>query len=193
MNIAHIETNSFIYGPGCRFVIWVQGCSLHCKGCWNKDMWAFGKATEYSLDEIMSLIKSHLSQIEGVTILGGEPFDQYSELLQLSKQIKYLNLTLMIFTGYEDEELFNGLYYDIFDLADILITGRYVEELRNIDQQWIGSTNQKIHFLTNKYDASIIENGNYLEISIDEFGKETILGFPEKEVIKEISSYISLS
>lgn len=186
MNIAHIEANSFIYGPGCRFVIWVQGCSLHCKGCWNKDMWAFGVAQEFSLDEILSMIKSHLNQIEGVTILGGEPLDQYSEVLELSKQIKSLDLTLMIFTGYEDVELTNVRYSEIFDFTDILITGRYIEDLRNIEQQWIGSTNQKIHFLTNKYDESVIENGNYLEISIDEFGKETILGFPDEEVIDNI-------
>jgi len=57
MHIAHIEEQSFIYGPGYRFVVWVQGCSIRCKGCWNQEMWSFE-------DNIILLVNELLVKIE---------------------------------------------------------------------------------------------------------------------------------
>ncbi len=65
------------------------------------------------------------------------------------------------------------------DTTDILITGRYREDLRTLNHQWIGSTNQEIHFLSARYSEDIIRNGNYIEIKLDEHGRETVLGFPD--------------
>ena len=69
MNVAHLENQSFIYGPGSRFVIWVQGCSLRCKGCWNFRMWGFEKKQEYSISQLLKMIAAE--NVEGITILGG--------------------------------------------------------------------------------------------------------------------------
>ena len=181
MNIAHIEEQSFIYGPGCRYVIWVQGCSLHCKGCWNKEMWSFDKHHEYTIQQLFSMISNE--NVEGITILGGEPLDQFDEVYALCRKCKQKNISTMVFTGYELTEITSSKMASIKGVVDILITGRYIESLRTIDNQWIGSTNQQIIFLSDRYSDYKIINANYMEIDIDEDGKCTILGFPEKETI----------
>ncbi len=74
----------------------------------------------------------------------------------------------------------------ILDNLDILITGRYDKTKRTMNHQWIGSTNQEIHFLTDRYKNFEIVNSNYVEISIDDFGSNTILGFPDKTLLKSL-------
>jgi len=180
MNVAHLENQSFIYGPGSRFVIWVQGCSLHCKGCWNFRMWSFEKREEYSVTQLFEMAIAE--KVEGITILGGEPLDQIDEVFQLCTECKKTGLSVMVFTGYELSEIRNSDKVKIMSVADILITGRYDEKLRTLNHQWIGSTNQQILFLTDRYKDFGIENGNYMEIDIEENGKMTILGFPTSDM-----------
>lgn len=179
MNIAHIEEQSFIYGPNCRFVIWVQGCSIRCKGCWNTEMWSFGKNKMLSVEELVLKIKKELDVIEGITLLGGEPLDQYLEVMELLSMCKEMNLSTMLFTGYEMDEIHSKQMDLIFNKVDILVTGRYDITKRVLNYQWIGSTNQQIHFLTDRYANFRIQNSNYIEIVINEDGSITILGFPE--------------
>jgi anaerobic ribonucleoside-triphosphate reductase activating protein len=178
MKIAHIEKSSYIYGPGKRVVVWTQGCSIRCKGCWNKEMWSFERGKFVDTSEIIELVKSD-PELEGVTILGGEPFDQFEELKKLVSELSKHNISLIIYTGYELEEIYKKQFSEILNKIDILITGKYIEKLRNTEKQWIGSTNQKILFLSDKYDSTILEDARYTEILIDEFGKISFLGFPE--------------
>jgi anaerobic ribonucleoside-triphosphate reductase activating protein len=175
MNLAHIENRSFIYGPGCRFVIWTQGCSIRCEGCWNGDMWEFEPNIVMSVGEISELITAEGQDIEGVTILGGEPLDQSEECVELLRSVKASGLTTMLFTGYESGEITDGR---VFELCDILITGRYDQSKRTLYHQWIGSTNQEIRFLTDVYRDYEIKDANYVEIGIEEDGRVTMLGFP---------------
>lgn len=184
MNIAHIEEHSFIYGPGCRFVIWVQGCSIRCKGCWNQEMWSFEDSIVLSVNELIAKIADENEFIEGVTLLGGEPLDQYEEVSELLKECRKNGLTTMLFTGYEMPEIYENGMSAILDTTDILITGRYEEDKRTINRQWIGSTNQQIHFLSEHYKDYQIDNGNYVELTLNVNGQCTILGFPEE--IKEV-------
>ncbi len=181
MNIAHIEETSLIYGPGIRFVIWVQGCSLHCKGCWNKDMWSFKSKFEYSIDALISKI-IETKDIEGVTILGGEPFDQYEELLKLVKAIKKIHLSIILYTGYEIQELNNDNKTAVFDYIDILISGRFIENLKTMEGGLVGSSNQKISFFTDLYSKINLVNFNESEISIDENGRITIYGYETNDL-----------
>lgn len=88
----------------------------------------------------------------------------------------------MVFTGYELSEIDNSEKSKIKSVADILIVGRYDENKRTLYKQWIGSTNQHVLFMTDRYDSSIIEDQNYVEIDIDENGTVVMLGFPTDEV-----------
>ncbi len=179
MNIAHIEESVSIYGPGDRFVIWTQGCSIRCKGCWNTDMWSFEEKNEVSKERILELIREHQGAVEGVTFIGGEPLNQFNELLWLTKKIQELEMSTVVFTGFELEEIKSCNHKLLLEYLDIIIAGRYQQDQRTINHQWIGSTNQEIHFLTTRYSESIISNGNYIEIILDEYGRETLLGFPD--------------
>jgi len=76
-NIAHIEPSSFIYGPGERFVIWVQGCTLGCQGCWNRTMLSKRPKQLIAREALLQKILD-LDSIQGVTLLGGEPLQQLS-------------------------------------------------------------------------------------------------------------------
>ena len=178
MNIAHIEKQSYIYGPGCRFVIWTQGCSIRCKGCWNQSMWDFTSGRKLPVPGIFNRITAMEKDIEGITLLGGEPLDQYEETLTLLQLCKKAGLSTMLFTGYELREMQQNGTSDIQRELDILITGRYEEDKRTLRHQWIGSTNQDIHFLSSRYSNYDIKNGNYQEITIEEDGSMTVLGFP---------------
>ncbi|GAB4346881.1 MAG: hypothetical protein OHK0038_26960 [Flammeovirgaceae bacterium] len=182
MNIAHIEPYSFIYGPGCRTVIWTQGCSVQCKGCWNTDMWSFEPKNLFSADELLSQILKNTPDIEDITLLGGEPLDQYPEILELCQKAQQNGLSVMLFTGYEMHEIHEKNMQNILPYLDILITGRYDLTKRTLEHQWIGSTNQKIHFLTEKYLNYPINNQNYVEIHLNENGSANILGFPYKNL-----------
>ena len=177
MYINSIEKSSFIYGPGERYVIWTQGCSIRCKGCWNKKMWAFNRGDYLKVDELIKDILFYSTN--GVTILGGEPLDQYKEILELIKKIFDKNISVILYTGYTREEIENQNKKEILDYIDILISGIYEEKNRNINLQWRGSSNQKVEFLTDRYNESCIEDYNYVEIILDEDGNETILGFPD--------------
>ena len=179
MNIAHIEKQSFIYGPGCRFVIWTQGCSIRCKGCTNPTMWDFAPKYEIPVSELFEQITALGNKIEGITFLGGEPLDQYEETLMLLQLCKSAGLSAMLFTGYEMSEIIKKSMERVQEYLDILITGRYEEGKRTLHHQWIGSTNQEIHFLGDRYSDYKLKNGNYQEIVINEDGSLTILGFPK--------------
>jgi len=183
MNIAHIEECSFIYGPGRRFVIWTQGCSIRCKGCWNKEMWSFKPKNEISISELIKRIESNKEIIEGITLLGGEPLDQFEEVVKLLVECKNIGLTTMLFTGYEMDEIKEKGFSLIFELTDILITGRFDITKRTLNHQWIGSTNQEIHFLTKRYNNYLKVNSNFVEISIDDYGKIEAFGFPDEKLL----------
>ena len=181
MNIAHIEETSLIYGPGIRFVIWTQGCSIHCKDCWNKDMWSFETKNKIPVTRLFNKILE-VSNIEGVTILGGEPFDQYEELLDLVKLIRKTDLSIIVYTGYEINELKQTKQTEIFKYIDILITGRYISKYKTMNGGLIGSSNQKIVFFTNKYSEDNLIKVNESEISIDENGKIVIYGYETNDL-----------
>ncbi len=181
MNIAHLEEYSFIYGPGCRYVIWVQGCSIRCNGCWNEEMWNFETKQKFSVNELINRILKEKEFIEGVTILGGEPFNQYNELFELSKQIFENKLSLILYTGYEKKELENKNYLVILNYADILISGRYNENYRNMQLGLIGSSNQTIDFYSNRYCMNDLAKTNEIEITIMNSGEIQLYGYPENK------------
>ena len=186
-----IEDYAFIYGPGTRYVIWVQGCTLACKGCWNKETWnAKGgdwKSNEWILEQIKAT-----PDLEGVTFLGGEPLQQADALLPLIQQIRELELSIFLYTGYRPEE-FDETMQACFDLSDIAVTGRYIEEQRNTGLRWRGSENQVIHFNTERYEDFELEDGTDVEVTIDhDTGQVTVLGYPDQEILQEIEEIIGV-
>ena len=148
IRVYKILKHTKVEGPGTRYCIWFQGCSRHCKGCFAKATWDRLGGTEYNVEEILADILN-TKGIEGVTFLGGEPFEQPEALGYLSRKIKESGLSVLCFTGGVYEDL-KTKYSDILNNIDILIDGEYVEEERDFSRPWAGSKNQRYHFLSSR-------------------------------------------
>jgi len=179
-NMAHIESHTHIYGPGTRFAIWLQGCTLGCKGCWNTHMWPHKDKTLLDREELYQKIVN-TPEINGVTLLGGEPLEQAGNTLWLIKMLKEkTSLTIVVYTGFKQSELeAKGYWSALYENSDLIISGRYQQSLRNTYLRLRGSTNQKLIYP----DASSLTNENddvnEIEIVINELGAITTLGYPD--------------
>ena len=192
INKVDIRINSYIpitraEGPNARFCIWVQGCSLHCKGCANYAMWDKDGGTIYNVEELIELIKSYKDKIEGITFLGGEPLEQIEAVTEISKAVQEMGLSVLVFTGYKYSELSERKEFkELTKYIDILIDGKYEEDKQDFSRPWVGSSNQNYHFLSNKYDESIITKyKNKIELRIDKNNNISLNGMGNfKEVLK---------
>lgn len=189
LDIYKIIENTAVEGPGNRFCIWTQGCRKHCSGCWAKDTWNFGCGIKYEVEDLLSLIQKQGTNIEGVTFLGGEPFEQAEELSLLAECIKKQNLSVVCFTGYTIEELTsknNRFINKLLSNIDILIDGGFEEEKFDLSRPWVGSSNQRYIFLTDIYDNTILSSyKNKIEARIMTDGRLEINGMGDFKVIKE--------
>lgn len=156
MNVARILYPVQVLGPGNRVGIWLCGCSRACKGCSNPELWEQKPEYEVSPTEVCKLIQniaiSHT--IDGFTISGGEPMDQASSLDELLGLISELSDDILIYTGYRIEELSarcDPATDKVLKKASVLIDGAYVEE-ENDGAVLRGSSNQRIHVLSGKYE-----------------------------------------
>ena len=183
-NIAHIEPESHIYGPGKRFVIWLQGCSLACDGCWNKEMWSLRERRLIQREELLKAIAS-AQDIRGITVLGGEPLEQWANLKWLLDSLRAdTALTIFLYSGYEEEELRQAGHWTwLNQTADILVLGRYIQGLRDTSHQWKGSGNQRVIHPIGSREKIGPTNCNEAEIVIGNDGQMTILGYPDAELI----------
>lgn len=185
INTHNVVESSMIYGPGKRWVLWTQGCTLACKGCWNTQTWSKRGGDEKSISQLIESITSQ-EDIEGITILGGEPFQQLDGIAELIKSVKQLGLTVMLYTGYEKAE-FNDLMWQCFNSSDLVIAGRYRKELRDVGLIWRGSTNQILESPTGHYDVAKFEESQEVEIHIDhETNEVTLTGYPDLQIVEMI-------
>ena len=179
MNIHSIITNSAVNGPGNRFVIWTQGCSLRCSGCWNSDTHPMSGGTLYSRNELFGMIISQ-EDIEGITISGGEPFEQANELYELTKLVgRDTDLTQIVYTGFKIGEIRSEKnMIKVLDNIDVLIDGRFIHT-KISSKDLIGSSNQKHHFLTKRYNFNDFRNENRVEYHFIKDGSIKLTGFPK--------------
>lgn len=104
LNIMGYVNESEVNGPGCRAVVWVQGCLLHCPGCFNPASWAFEDNQLVTVDDLVARIVANPHN-QGVTFSGGEPFWQAAALAQVAARVKAQGLNVMSFTGFTLETL----------------------------------------------------------------------------------------
>lgn len=152
LNIGAWEMRSGVNGPGERFVLWLQGCPLHCPGCFNLELLPCVKRHVINVDDMAAKILA-VTGIEGVTYTGGEPTLQAQGLALLSEQLRQAGLTIVSYTGYSLESLRarNDPWIERFlSCVDILIDGPYVRE-QACNLLWRGSRNQRVHFLSGTY------------------------------------------
>jgi anaerobic ribonucleoside-triphosphate reductase activating protein len=197
--------NSEVNGPGSRAVLWFQGCSLACKGCWNPETHSFDLKKDVSIGEIQDWIAG-LKDVEGITFSGGEPMQQAPYLYVLSAWIRSNrpDLSIGVYTGYSKKELENGTFkwksaYDaewvrgskqlwtaIKEQIDFAVVGRYVETMACHDEPLRGSRNQEVLFYTERYKESDLSEQT-AEINVGVDGLIQITGYPTVEFLDVMS------
>ncbi len=178
INIYSIIPNSTVNGPGNRFVIWTQGCSLNCPGCWNPGTHSFSSGKYVSQVDLLKMIQNE-TKIEGITISGGEPFEQPKELYEITKLIREeTKLSQIVYSGYTINEIQKqGEMNIVLSNIDVLIDGRFNSgELSKNGSK--GSANQKHHFLTTCYSLNDFRQQNGLEYHFENNGTVVLTGFP---------------
>jgi anaerobic ribonucleoside-triphosphate reductase activating protein len=188
ISVAATRERSMREGPGIRYVIWVQGCSLKCKGCFNPHFWSQHGGSIKDVDSLLQDViaaRIKFPEIEGVTFLGGEPFEQAESLAELSKKLHKQNFSIMVFSGYTLAELKDRrsseyeTRLNFLSSIDLLVDGRYQQDNVDIDRPWVGSKNQEFHFLTERYsEETLFESVNDgLEITVLKSGEVLINGW----------------
>lgn len=189
LKINRIISTSTAEGPGNRFVIWVQGCPIRCLECANKDTWSFQGGEKIKVSEIIHRIHE-TKNIDGITILGGEPFSQSKMLYHLIKKIMGNRLSVILFTGYTYGHIQKyGTYYQkkLLNSVDLLIDGHFIKEKQDFSRPLVGSLNQEFYFLTKKINQKeFFKIKNKIEIFIEKNGIIKINGMGNIDQIKEM-------
>lgn len=152
MLIARILSPVHSLGPGERVCIWTQGCSKHCAGCISPEMQPFSgnEIDEAILADIIIQV-AQKSNCKGITISGGDPFEQPASLLKLLKLLHNKINDILVYTGFEFSNIKSGsLGLDArmcLEYLDVLIDGKYIDELNYSDCVLRGSANQTIYFI----------------------------------------------
>ncbi|NVK53824.1 MAG: radical SAM protein [Flavobacteriaceae bacterium] len=184
-------------GPGKRIGIWLQGCSIHCEGCISVDTWQFG-INSVSLEEVKILLELWLPESDGITISGGEPFDQEEALFGLLQFLRPYEKSILMYSGYSfqqlktKKEICNGW-------IDVLISEPY-DYKQPQTKALMGSDNQQMHLLTDlgKRDfESSLEKSPEKKLDV-QFEKNTVwmTGIPSNgmteiaEIAKENHIYL---
>ena len=152
MNYHKIEKTSIANGTGIRVVLWVSGCSLHCKGCHNPETWSLCSGDLFDEEAKKELFEAlDKPYIQGITFSGGHPFEKSnrSTIYCLVKEIKekFPQKDIWLYTGYTWEEIFEKNIREIQRILywiDVLVDGKYIEEQRDITLRFRGSRNQRI-------------------------------------------------
>jgi anaerobic ribonucleoside-triphosphate reductase activating protein len=157
IKVANILYETTSDGPGFRTSIYCQGCGHHCPGCHNSQTWDFNDGKEYSVEELFEIIKKE--PLSDVTFTGGDPIFQVEAFTDLAKLIKeHTSKTIWCYSGYTYEQIKeNPKTNVILPYIDVLVDGRYIQELRNTDLKFRGSENQRIVHLNNG-EIDYIEN-----------------------------------
>lgn len=144
IRVAGIKEESIVDGPGIRFVVFTQGCKHNCRGCHNPHTHSFDGGMLMKIDDIVDKIKGN-SLLKGITLSGGEPFEQAESCLELVKKVKKLGLDVFCYTGYTVEELLKDKDKKrLVKEVDTLVDGKFILEEKNLLLKFKGSENQRI-------------------------------------------------
>lgn len=180
LRVAQTIPDTEAEGPGRRFAVWVQGCSLRCPGCCNPEMFAADRGG--ALVEAPVLAERVLATpgLEGLSVLGGEPFEQPAGVAELCRLVRAGGRSVMVYSGYTLAELrARPEAGPALAQIDLLVDGRYEQGRPERSRRWVGSANQQLHFLTSRYspDDPRFAAPNTIELRLER-GQLTINGWP---------------
>lgn len=180
-------------GPGLRIGIWFQGCSIHCPGCISQDTWD-PKLGWTNVDAIIAAMQPWLSDAQGITISGGEPFDQPNALRLLLQNLRRIpTMDVLVYSGYAFSKLSEWVEANR-GLIDVLISEPYEDRSRQT-LPLRGSDNQALHLLTQlgrerfaSYNRSIRSEDRRFDVMFDDNGSVWIAGIPHRDDFRRFKS-----
>ena len=141
---ANLSYDSIVDGDGLRMVVWMQGCTHNCPECHNPQTHKLDGGVLRDIDDVIEEINNY-SFKSGVTISGGDPFEQIDSLLELTSKLKQNKTNIWVYTGYIYENLLkNEKCRKILENIDILVDGPFIKELKSDTLVFKGSSNQRI-------------------------------------------------
>ena len=146
VRIAGIVRESIVDGPGIRFVVFAQGCPHHCDGCHNPSTHDFNGGNLVAVDAIINEMKKN-PLLDGITLSGGEPFEQPEAFGELAERAKELGYHVMAYTGYTYEKLLakkDEQRLRLLENTDLLVDGKFEMEKKSLLLKFKGSKNQRI-------------------------------------------------
>jgi anaerobic ribonucleoside-triphosphate reductase activating protein len=186
---------SHVNGPGRRAVIWLQGCSLACSGCWNLATQSRSGGTEEGVEHVHAWVHRLWSAgaIDGLTISGGEPLEQAPALVEFVETLRgsLPALSLGLFSGYSERELESGRYRSFPEVPtaakrriwsrvkaclDFAVLGRF-NERQPSSAPLVSSKNQRLRLYSDRYTSEDLSPQS-VEVTIDSLGLAQITGFP---------------
>lgn len=193
---ARFSPQCSVLGPGKRGVLWVQGCERHCPGCTAPETWDPEGGSEVSTDFLAEYFTSK-KELEGLTFSGGEPMLQAEALTELMEACrrKRPDFTFMAYSGFTLEELMaeaDPSRLEMLARLDLLIDGPYLEEAHE-NLLWRGSRNQRVWFLTKRYEAEwgpkIFSAGVQLELEVEQDSIHC-MGIPPKNFRRDFEEIV---
>jgi anaerobic ribonucleoside-triphosphate reductase activating protein len=194
LNLAGFLAKSEVNGPGTRAVLWVKGCPIHCKGCFNVPFQSFSPATLVPVSELAETILS-LPGIDGVTFSGGEPFAQAGPLALLGEMLRAAGLSIVTYTGYTADQLAgesDPAWPALLAATDLLIAGPFIAGLAGPDPLK-GSANQQVIPLGTRLAFPARKkvpegSSGRTEFTIAPDGTITTTGFPAPALLEHLAS-----
>jgi anaerobic ribonucleoside-triphosphate reductase activating protein len=186
-------------GPGERTAIWVQGCAIRCPGCFNPHMWTFRGGDQVAPEDLVGRIFD--SGTPGLTLLGGEPFDQAAALSKVTRAVRRAGRSVMTFTGYTEAQLRQAIEAGREDVAallgetDLLVAGPFLRDRIDTVRPWVGSTNQEFVVLSDRFPHlldDVRRTPDRVEISVDASGQIAVNGWAELELLDELLAPVGL-
>ena len=183
-------------GPGRRLGIWFQGCSIRCAGCISGDTWRFSES-RISTQDVVGQLDGWLQQCDGVTVSGGEPFDQPAALVELLQRIRAVKPTnVLVYSGHPIERIAHDLR-QVEGLVDALISDPYlVHEPQHKPLR--GSDNQRLHLLTplgielfGRYAQADLGLAPQLDLMLDEDGTAWLAGIPRRDDLSRLQAILA--
>jgi anaerobic ribonucleoside-triphosphate reductase activating protein len=177
LNLHAVLPRSRANGPGVRFAVWFQGCSLRCPGCFNPDTHSTEPRLLTPVSRLLDDIAACGDRIDGVSLSGGEPLQQPDGLLALTDGIRNrTDLSVLLFSGYTLPEIdAMPLGPKILRHLDVLIAGRF-DVAQRLTRGLRGSDNQRVHLLTDRYTMQEIEAAPSAEVHVAPDGTVTVSG-----------------
>ncbi len=197
VNLSRIHFPVTTLGPGRRIGIWFQGCSIRCPGCISMDTWAHGRGTA-TVEDVVEAVSPWLSTADGITISGGEPFDQREALFDLLARLRArTKADILVFTGHPWTAVCEALATSP-SLIDAVVSGPFdIDEKQTLALR--GSDNQELHLMTPlgrarfaSFDRPIDERDRTFDVMFDDNGDVWLAGIPARGDFRRLRNMLEV-